>query len=170
MQFRKLVQSGSSGHRLSMNIVLCLGSSIQSVEKVTAPADLKVWAFSPPGGLISRSLIGFTEQWCTSVAVGKDVVPRMTVNNLNRLMDEMVTSLARCRYVDHPIGFPPNCRLSMHCTDSGLSLRKQLHSSSDEYLSAHCRSAVTRLSAGKMSALTFAHHLPTPKMEDPARL
>jgi len=37
------------------------------------------------------------EKWCTSVIVGKDAVPRMTVNNLSRLMDEMVTSLARVR-------------------------------------------------------------------------
>ena len=41
--------------------------------------------------------MGFMEEFCTSVVVGKDAVPRMSVNNLNRLMDEMVTSLARCR-------------------------------------------------------------------------
>ena len=58
---------------------------------------MKCWAFSPPGGLISNSLVGFMEEFCISVVVGKDAVPRMSVNNLNRLMDEMVTSLARCR-------------------------------------------------------------------------
>ena len=63
---------------------------------VTA-TDLRCWAFSPPGGLVSRSLLDFMHDWCVSVVVGKDVVPRMTVNNLNRLMDEMVVSLARCR-------------------------------------------------------------------------
>lgn len=59
--------------------------------------DLKCWAFSPPGGLVSKSLLGWMEGWCTSVVVGKDAVPRMTVNNLSRLMDDMVTSLARVR-------------------------------------------------------------------------
>jgi hypothetical protein len=29
--------------------------------------------------------------------VGKDAVPRSTVGNLMRMMDEMVTALARCR-------------------------------------------------------------------------
>ncbi len=62
-------------------------------------ADLKCWAFSPPGGLVSKSLLGWMEGWCTSVVVGKDAVPRMTVNNLSRLMDDMVTSLARVRWV-----------------------------------------------------------------------
>lgn len=60
-------------------------------------ADLKCWAFSPPGGLVSRSLVSWMEEWCTSIVVGKDAVPRMTVDNLSRLMDQMVTSLARVR-------------------------------------------------------------------------
>jgi hypothetical protein len=36
-------------------------------------------------------------EWCISVICGKDAVPRMTVNNLSRLMDEMITALARTR-------------------------------------------------------------------------
>ena len=38
------------------------------------------------------------DTFCTSLVVGKDAVSRGTVNNLSRLMDEMVTALARCRY------------------------------------------------------------------------
>lgn len=34
---------------------------------------------------------------CRAVVVGKDAVPRATVSNLSRLMDEMVTALARCK-------------------------------------------------------------------------
>ncbi len=60
-------------------------------------ADLKCWAFSPPGGLVSESLLPALGEWCVSVVCGKDAVPRMTVNNLARLMDEMVTALARTR-------------------------------------------------------------------------
>ena len=33
-----------------------------------------------------------------SVVCGKDAVPRASINNLSRLMDEMVTALARCRH------------------------------------------------------------------------
>ncbi len=60
-------------------------------------ADLKCWAFSPPGGLVSDSLLPALSEWCVSVVCGKDAVPRMTVNNLARLMDEMITALARAR-------------------------------------------------------------------------
>ena len=44
------------------------------------------------------------DQWTTSVVVGKDAVPRASVNNLSRLMDEMVTALARCRCVHSHAG------------------------------------------------------------------
>ena len=59
--------------------------------------DLKCWAYSPPGGLVSESLLPAMRDWCVSVVCGKDAVPRMTVNNLSRLMDEMITALARSR-------------------------------------------------------------------------
>ena len=68
-------------------------------------ADLKCWAFSPPGGLVSESLLPALREWCISVVCGKDAVPRMTTNNLARLMDEMITALARSRYL--PILYPP---------------------------------------------------------------
>ena len=61
-------------------------------------ADLKCWAFSPPGGLVSETLLPALRDWCISVVCGKDAVPRMTTNNLARLMDEMVTALARTRW------------------------------------------------------------------------
>ena len=61
-------------------------------------AGLKCWAFSPPGGLVSETLLPALREWCISVVCGKDAVPRMTTNTLARLMDEMVTALARARY------------------------------------------------------------------------
>ena len=60
-------------------------------------ADIRTWAFNPPGGLVSRNLNRVLDTFCTSLVVGKDAVSRGTVNNLSRLMDEMVTALARCR-------------------------------------------------------------------------
>ena len=47
---------------------------------------------------MTRSLNKVLDTFCTSLVVGKDAVSRGTVNNLSRLMDEMVTALARCRY------------------------------------------------------------------------
>ena len=64
--------------------------------------DLKCWAFSPPGGLVSETLLPALREWCISVVCGKDAVPRMTTNNLARLMDEMITALARSRCAPFP--------------------------------------------------------------------
>jgi sn1-specific diacylglycerol lipase len=60
-------------------------------------ADLKCWAFSPPGCMINRTLVRYVRGFVTAVVAGKDIVPRMSVVTLNRLVDEMVTSLGRCR-------------------------------------------------------------------------
>ncbi len=62
-----------------------------------ARADLRCWSFCPPGGLVSKALQPALEGWCTSLVAGKDAVPRSSTNNLRRLMDEMITALARCR-------------------------------------------------------------------------
>ena len=46
---------------------------------------------------MSETLLPALREWCISVVCGKDAVPRMTTNTLARLMDEMVTALARAR-------------------------------------------------------------------------
>ena len=42
-----------------------------------------------------------------AVAIGKDAVPRATVANMTRLMDEVVTALARCKQ--------PKLKVCGHC-------------------------------------------------------
>lgn len=59
--------------------------------------DLRCFAFSCPGALVSRNLAREMAGFVTTVVVGKDAVPRASVANLGRLVDEMVTSLARCK-------------------------------------------------------------------------
>ncbi len=53
-------------------------------------AGIHCWALSPPGGLMSTNLARLVEPFCTSVVLGKDVVPRSSVANLGRLIDQMV--------------------------------------------------------------------------------
>ena len=55
-----------------------------------APADVRCWSFSPPGGLMSRNLSKAVQPFVTSVICGKDVVPRLSVVNIGRLIDQMV--------------------------------------------------------------------------------
>ena len=73
-----------------------------STHDVLLCTDVRTWSFNPPGGLVTRNLNKVLDTFCTSLVVGKDAVSRGTVNNLSRLMDEMVTALARCRCVPCP--------------------------------------------------------------------
>lgn len=52
---------------------------------------MQCWALSPPGGLMSTNLSRLVEPFVTSVVVGKDVVPRVSVVNLGRLIDQMAS-------------------------------------------------------------------------------
>ena len=46
---------------------------------------------------MSRELSEAMRPFTTSVAVGKDGVPRLSLKNLGRMLDELITALARCR-------------------------------------------------------------------------
>ncbi|KAL3145874.1 hypothetical protein ABBQ38_015244 [Trebouxia sp. C0009 RCD-2024] len=58
----------------------------------------KCWAFCPPGGLMSANLSHAAQGFVNCVVVGKDIVPRLSVVNIGRLIDELVTSLAMCKH------------------------------------------------------------------------
>ena len=49
-----------------------------------------MWAFEPPGGLAGPSIAKATRDFCTSVVLGKDWIPRLTLRTFERLRDEMV--------------------------------------------------------------------------------
>jgi sn1-specific diacylglycerol lipase len=59
--------------------------------------QLRCLAFSCPGGLVSKKLSHAMKGFVTTVAVGKDCIPRASVATITRLMDELVTALARCK-------------------------------------------------------------------------
>jgi len=51
---------------------------------------VKCWAFAPPGGLADPHVAKAAQEFCTSVVLGKDWIPRLTVHSFERLRDEMV--------------------------------------------------------------------------------
>ncbi|KAK9826366.1 hypothetical protein WJX81_002936 [Elliptochloris bilobata] len=59
--------------------------------------DTRAWAFSPPGGLVDTALASAATACVTSVAVGKDWVPRLSLASFERLRDDMIVAAARCR-------------------------------------------------------------------------
>eukprot|EP01134_Creolimax_fragrantissima_P000255 CFRG0255T1 len=54
-------------------------------------SKLSCYAYSPPSGLMSASLASRCESYCMSVVVGRDIVPRLSIPNIVRFRDEMVT-------------------------------------------------------------------------------
>jgi len=60
-------------------------------------AGVRCWSFCPPGGLLSTNLSAAVAPFVTSVVVGKDVVPRVSIVNLGRLIDEMARPRPRPR-------------------------------------------------------------------------
>ena len=63
----------------------------QIVANVTASCRVKCWAFAPPGGLADPNVAHAAKDFCTSVFLGKDWIPRLTVHSFERLRDEMVS-------------------------------------------------------------------------------
>ncbi len=50
----------------------------------------RCWAFEPPGGLVDGTLAEAAADCVTSVVLGKDWVPRLSLASFERLRDEMV--------------------------------------------------------------------------------
>ncbi|XP_077173149.1 diacylglycerol lipase-beta [Paroedura picta] len=57
---------------------------------------LRCYAFAPPGGLLSKSLADYTKQFIVSVIVGKDVVPRLSMPNMEDLKRRIIRIVASC--------------------------------------------------------------------------
>ena len=58
---------------------------------------LRCVCFNPPGGVMSGALSRMSEEFCTSFIVGSDIISRLNLQNMIRLIDDMVLALACCR-------------------------------------------------------------------------
>ncbi|KFZ58520.1 Sn1-specific diacylglycerol lipase beta, partial [Podiceps cristatus] len=57
---------------------------------------LRCYAFSPPGGLLSKSLADYTKHFIVSVIVGKDLVARLSMPNMEDLKRRIVRIVTNC--------------------------------------------------------------------------
>ena len=51
------------------------------------------WAYSPPGGLLSKETVKLTYPYVTSVVVGHDIIPRLGVRTMEQLRDHSLELL-----------------------------------------------------------------------------
>lgn len=70
-----------TGHSLGAGAAALVSLKLRCVH-----ASLRCFAFSPPGGLVTRRLAAAMGGWTTAVAAGKDLIPRTSVASLRHLM------------------------------------------------------------------------------------
>ncbi|XP_076382438.1 inactivation no afterpotential E isoform X2 [Megalopta genalis] len=57
--------------------------------------DLICFSFAPPGGLLSMPAQQYTQEFITSVVVGKDVVPRIGLRQMESLRADLINAIKR---------------------------------------------------------------------------
>ena len=80
---------GYTGHSLGAGVAALL--SLKMHERAQG---VKCWAFCPPGGLLSQNLSHAAEDYCTSIIVNKDMVPRLSLKTVYRLFEGMSFGLS----------------------------------------------------------------------------
>jgi len=80
------------GHSLGAGVAAVLSMHLR-----TRYPGLRCWAFAPPGGLMSVGGSLAMREYCTSVIIGKDMIPRLSLRSVERLADEMLVAASRCK-------------------------------------------------------------------------
>ncbi|KAK5851313.1 hypothetical protein PBY51_002116 [Eleginops maclovinus] len=57
---------------------------------------LQCYSFSPPGGLLSKALADYSKDFVVSVVLGKDLVPRLSLPNMQDLKRKILKIVSNC--------------------------------------------------------------------------
>ncbi|XP_062859416.1 diacylglycerol lipase-beta [Trichomycterus rosablanca] len=80
-----------TGHSLGAGTAALLAALLHS----NYPT-LQCYAFSPPGGLMSKALADYSKQFVISVVLGKDLVPRLSIPNMEDLKRRILKMVSNC--------------------------------------------------------------------------
>ncbi|XP_005998437.1 diacylglycerol lipase-beta [Latimeria chalumnae] len=104
--YRKLVNDGILNQAFSIapeyKLVITghsLGAGTASILAILLKKSfpgLKCYAFSPPGGLLSKSLSDYSKDFIVSIVVGKDLVPRLSISNMEDLKKRVLRMVVNC--------------------------------------------------------------------------
>ncbi|RXN31286.1 sn1-specific diacylglycerol lipase beta [Labeo rohita] len=87
-----------TGHSLGAGAASLLAVLLRS----THPT-LECYAFSPPGGLMSKALADYSKQFVVSVVLGKDLVPRLSIPNMEDLKRRLLKIVSNCNKAKYKI-------------------------------------------------------------------
>ncbi|XP_053367520.1 diacylglycerol lipase-beta [Clarias gariepinus] len=80
-----------TGHSLGAGAAALLAVHLHSSYNT-----LRCYAFSPPGGLMSKALAEYSKQFVISVVLGKDLVPRLSIPNMEDLKRRLLKMVSNC--------------------------------------------------------------------------
>ncbi|XP_047693689.1 diacylglycerol lipase-beta isoform X2 [Prionailurus viverrinus] len=86
-EYRLVVVGHSLGAGAAALLAILLRSSYPQV---------RCYAFSPPRGLLSKSLYEHSKNFTVSLVLGKDIIPRLSVTNLEDLKKRILRVIAHC--------------------------------------------------------------------------
>ena len=58
--------------------------------------DLVCFAYAPPGGLLSAPALEYTKEFIISVVLGKDVIPRLGLHQMETLRFDLINAIKQC--------------------------------------------------------------------------
>ncbi|XP_051878477.1 diacylglycerol lipase-beta [Pristis pectinata] len=80
-----------TGHSLGAG-----AASILAIMLHTSYPELRCYAFSPPGGLLSKALSDYSKGFILSVVLGRDLIPRLSLPNVEDLKKRILRIVAHC--------------------------------------------------------------------------
>ncbi|XP_036221138.1 uncharacterized protein inaE isoform X2 [Bactrocera oleae] len=75
-----------------------LGAGTAAILAILMKADypsLQCFSYSPPGGLLSMPAVEYTKSFITSIVLGKDVVPRIGLHQMEALRADLINAIQR---------------------------------------------------------------------------
>lgn len=78
------------GHSLGAGTASILGILLRQEYE-----DLQCFCYSPPGGLLSMPAVEYTKSFTISVVMGKDVVPRIGLHQMEALRADLINAIKR---------------------------------------------------------------------------
>ncbi|XP_017271738.1 diacylglycerol lipase-beta [Kryptolebias marmoratus] len=80
-----------TGHSLGAGTAALLAVLLRS-----SFPTLQCYAFSPPGGLLSKALADYSKDFVLSVVLGKDLIPRLSIPNMEALKRRLLKVVSNC--------------------------------------------------------------------------
>lgn len=116
-----------SGH--SLGAVACFFLALYFEKFIP---NVRCWCFSPPLGLVDKSIAETSSSWCTTIACGKEIVPRFSAASLDCARDQIVFSLAAIRQSKWKLFYHLMWKYKSVCHEDGLLAPIDPDSLSDE--------------------------------------